>query len=112
MKKWLIKASAPFCGTDIFYRAYSEQDPLEACPEIWDEIIEELWENYSYLLDIEEEENGTDEEIDTALDRAYEEWKQDCNIYAEEATDEDFKINAPAGDIRNLEIKYDERNEE
>ncbi len=111
MKKWLIKASAPFCGTDTYYRAYSEQDPLEACPEIWDEIVEELWDNYSYLLHLEDEEFDSDEEYEEAYDQAYENWKEDCSIYAEEATDEDFEMNAPGGDLDALEIKYDERNE-
>ncbi len=112
MKKWLIKASAPFCGTDIYYRAYSEQNPLEACPDAWDTIVEELWESYSHLLHLEDEDFESDEEREEALDQAYESWKEDCNIYAEEATDEDFEINAPGGELDALEIIYDERNEE
>lgn len=112
MKKWLIKASAPVCGTDTYYRAYSEENPLDACPEIYDEIIEELWDNYSYLLHIEDEEYETEEELNEAWDQAYEDWRCDCNIYAEEATDEDFEIHAPGGNLDALEIKYDKRNEE
>lgn len=108
MKQWLITADAPFCGTTTYYRAYCEEDPLEKYPEIEDDIIQELWDNYSYLLNLEDEE----EDIDQAYEDAWESWKCDCSIYAEEATDKEFEMNAPGGDIDALEVLIDNRKNE
>ena len=112
MKQWLITANAPFCGTETHYRAYSESNPLEKLPELEDDIVQELWYDYSYLLHLDDEDYDSEEDRDAAYDQAQEDWKYDCNIYAEEATDEDFKMYAPGGDVKCLEIIYDERNEE
>ena len=112
IKIWLIKASAPICDTDTYYRAYSESNPeeLEAWRDIEDNIIQELWDNYSYLLHLDDEEYETEEEETEAYDQAWEDWRCDCEVYAEEATDEDLYDNAPGGDIEAIEIVYDERN--
>jgi len=112
IKIWLIKASAPICGTDTYYRAYSESNPeeLEAWRDIEDNIIQELWDNYSYLLHLDDEEYETEEEETEAYDQAWEDWRCDCEVYAEEATEEDLELHAPAGDIENIDIVYDERN--
>lgn len=111
IKQWLITAEAPFCGTETHYIAYSKEDPLEHS-EVEDGIIQDLWDNYSYLLNIDDEEFDSEEEKDEAWDQAWEDWRCDCNIYAEEATDEQIQMNAPGGDVNCLEIVYDERNEE
>lgn len=112
IKIWLIKASAPICGTDTYYRAYSESNPeeLEAWRDIEDNIIQELWDNYSYLLHLDDEEYETEEEETEVYDQAWEDWRCDCEVYAEEATEEDLEFHAPAGDIENIDIVYDERN--
>ena len=50
IKTWLISASAPICGTDTYYRAYSEVNPelLEEWNYICEDIIQELWDKYSW----------------------------------------------------------------
>ena len=52
IKTWLITASSPFCGTDTYYRAYSEVNPelLESWDSICDGIIQELWDMYNWCL--------------------------------------------------------------
>ena len=111
MKQWLITAEAPFCGTETHYIAYSEENPL-GHSEVEDGIIQDLWDTYSYLLHIDDEEFDSEEERDEAWDQAWEDWRCDCSIYAEEATDEQIQDVAPGGDVNCLEIIYDERNEE
>jgi len=105
IKTWLIKASAPICGTDTDYIAYSEKNPEFS--EDWDNIcnfiIEDLWDNYSWCLHLEDEEYDSEEEENEAYDQAYEDWRCDCNIYVEEATEEDLE------DVNAIEIVYDER---
>lgn len=112
IKIWLIKVSAPICGTDTYYRAYSESNPeeLEAWKDIEDNIIQELWDNYSYLLHLDDEEYETEEEETEAYDQAWEDWRCDCNIDVDEATEEDLEDVSPGGNIDNIEIVYDERN--
>lgn len=111
IKKWLITASSPFCGTDTYYRAYSESNPelLESWDSICDDIIQELWDAYSGCLHLDEEEYESEEEELEAYDQAWEDWKYDCNISVDEATEEDFEDNAPGGDIDAIEVIYDER---
>ena len=75
----------------------------------FDEITDYLWESYSYLLHLDDEEYESEEERDEAYDQAYENWKCDCNINVEEATEEDLQDVAPGGNIDNIEIVYDER---
>ena len=111
IKQWLIYAAAPVCGTDTVYLAYSESDPLEK-DGITEYIIEDLWSIYSWTLHLDDEEYDSEEEEQEAYNQAYEDWSCDCNIYAEVASNEEVKDNAPGGDINNIEIIYDERNEE
>lgn len=108
IKQWLIYASAPVCGTDTVYLAYSESDPLEK-DGIEEYIIEDLWDMYSWTLHLDDEEYDSEEEEQEAYDEAYEEWKQDCNINAEEADDEEVQNHAPGGDVDCIEVVYDER---
>ena len=112
IKTWLISASAPICGTDTYYVAYSEVNPelLDNWYEdICINIIQKLWDNYSWGLHLDDEEYESEEEEKEAYDQAWEDWKCDCNIYVEEATKEDLKDVAPGGNINNIEIVYDER---
>ena len=102
IKPWLICASAPICGTDTYYCAYSQEDPLDMDEFPFDEITEYLWENYSYLLHLDDEEYESEEERDEAYDQAYEDWKCDCNFSAEEM---DLEVDNPD----EYEIIYDER---
>ena len=93
IKPWLICASAPICGTDTYYVAYSEVNPLEAEEFPYDEIIDDLWNNYSYLLNLEDEDDN---------EQAYEDWACDCNFHSEEL---DLEVDNP----EDYEIIYDER---
>ena len=102
IKPWLIIASAPICGTDIHYCAYSQEDPLDMDEFPFDEITEYLWENYSYLLHLDDEEYESEEERDEAWDQAYEDWKCDCSFSSEEM---DLELYNPD----EYEIVYDER---
>ena len=114
IKQWLIHASAPICGTDVVYLAYSEEDPLcsEYTNDIEEYIVNTLWDMYSWALHLDDEEYESEEEREEAYEQAYEDWRCDCNIDVEEASDEEVYDNAPGGDIDNIEIIYDERNEE
>lgn len=111
IKTWLITASAPICGTDTYYRAYSEVNPelSENWIDICADIIQELWDSYSWYLHLEDEEYNSEEEEQEAYDQAWEDWRCDCNIYVDEATEEDLKDVAPGGNIECIEIVYDER---
>ena len=111
IKTWLIKASAPICGTDTYYRAYSETNPefSKNWDNICDQIIEDLWDNYSWCLHLDDEEYESEEEEQEAYDQAYEDWQCDCNIDVDEATEEDLEDVAPGGDVNAIEIIYDER---
>lgn len=104
IKAWLIKASAPICGTDTYYSAYSKKDPLDSNDFPFNEITESLWEDYSYLLHLDDEEYDSEEERDEAWDQAYENWKCDCSFSSEEMDlDED--------NPDDYELIYDERND-
>lgn len=111
IKIWLIKASAPVCGTDTYYRAYSEANPelSESWNNICDQIVEDLWDNYNWCLHLDDEEYESEEEEQEAYDQAYEDWRCDCNIDVDEATEEDLEDVAPGGDVNAIEIVYDER---
>lgn len=111
IKTWLISASAPICGTDIYYVAYSEVNPelLEDWNDVYDQIVEELWDNYSWGLHLDDEEYASEEDEIEAYDQAYEDWKCDCDIVVDEATEKDLEDVAPGGDINDIEIIYDER---
>ena len=112
IKSWLVTASAPFCGTEQHYCAFSEEDPLN-CPGFpYEEIIDDLWTSYSWLLNLENEEYESEEEEQEAYDQAYEDWKCECSMSSEEMSLEDLQNYSP-GDPQsenNLpEIIYDER---
>lgn len=111
IKTWLISASAPICGTDTYYRAYSEVNPelLEEWNDICEYIIQELWDNYSWGLHIESEDYDSEEEEDEAYEQAWEDWNCDCSISVDEATEEDLQDVAPGGNVDDIEIVYDER---
>ena len=111
IKSWLITASAPICGTDTYYRAYSEANPelSENWNNICDEITEDLWDSYSWTLHLEDDEYDSEEEEQEAYEQAWEDWKCDCEINVEEATEEDLEDVAPGGNVDDIEIVYDER---
>lgn len=107
IKSWLITASAPFLGTEQYYCAFSEKDPLD-CPDFpYAEITDELWNDYSWMLHLEDEEYESEEEEEEAYDQAYEDWKYDCNFKSEEMSIEDIQ-DYISGDLES-EIIYDER---
>lgn len=110
IKTWLISASAPILGTDTYYRAYSEVNPellSNWYEDICMDIIQELWDNYSWELHLDDDEYNSEEEEDEVYE--WEDWKCDCEIHVDEVTEEDLKDVAPGGDIDNIEIVYDER---
>ena len=111
IKPWLITASAPICGTDTYYRAYSEENPelSEDWSYVFDLIVEDLWNEYSWGLHLEDEEYESEDEEYQAREQAYEDWRCDCSISVDEATEEDLENVAPGGNIDNIEIVYDER---
>jgi hypothetical protein len=102
IKPWLITGSAPICGTNEYYCAYSEGNPLDADNFPFDEIIEDLWNNYSYLLHLEDEEYESEEEKEEAYDQAREDWNCDCSFTSEEM---DLELDNPD----EYSIIYDER---
>lgn len=105
IKTWLISTSAPVCGTDTHYVAYSETNPelLEEWDSICENIIQELWDSYSLTLHLEDDEYDSEEEELEAYEQAWKDWKCDCDIYVAEATQEDLE------NIDSIEIVYDER---
>lgn len=111
MKTWLIIAIAPIAGCEEHYIAYSKENPetLSCWNDIVMEIIQELWDNYSWNLHLDDEEYDSEEEKDEIYDQAWEDWKYDCSIYAKESSEEEIIDNAPGGDINALDIVYDER---
>jgi len=102
IKPWLITASAPICGTDTHYCAYSEENPLDSDDFPFDEIIEDLWDSYSMYLGLDDEEYSSEEERDKAYEQAREDWNYDCNFSSEEM---DLEVHNPD----EYEIIYDER---
>jgi hypothetical protein len=112
IKTWLITASAPFCGTEQYYCAFSELDPLDSSDFPYDELADDLWNAYSYLLHLEDDEYESEEDYEEAYDQAYEDWIQDCNFESEEMSLEELQDYIPGGpksETDLLEIIYDER---
>lgn len=117
MKSWLIKTSAPFCGTDQYYGAYAEdEDSLydwlydkwfeQECQNLWDDFhCEDKWEDeWEELPEKEKEEiYGNDYEI--FISNKYEEWCSDCELSVSECPEDEFDDYAPEG--THLEIIYD-----
>ena len=110
IKTWLIKVSAPIYGADIYYRAYSKNNPelLDNWYEsICENIIRESWDKYSWQLHLEDGES--EEDYEEACNQAWENWRCDCCIEVSEATQEDLQNIAPDGNVDNVKIIYDER---
>lgn len=117
MKSWLIQTSAPFVGTDQYYAAYSEENPLESeklSEWFWDIETMEFWDNYGYTWEneFEDEFEESKEEYDNNFDIFYDykiqEWKEECSISCRECDEEEFHMYVPGGEGE-LEIIYDER---
>lgn len=104
IKPWLITASAPLCGTDTYYVIYSECNPelLDVWNDITGGLTEELWDSYSWLLHLDDEDYDSEEEEAEAYDQAYEDWCCDCSFTAEEM---DLELDNP----EDYEVLYDER---
>lgn len=73
MKKWLITAASPFPAAIDYYGMECEDDPIDV---IYDEIVDNLWDNYHYMLGPFE----SDEDVDDA----YVDWIANCTITTEE----------------------------
>lgn len=111
MKIWLITATAPIAGCEEHYVAYSEENPetLQCWDDITMNIVQDLWDSYSWCLHLDDVEYETEEEEEEAYDQAWEDWRCDCEVYAAESTEEEVIDNAPGGNINALDIVYDER---
>ena len=114
IKSWLITTSAPFCGTEQYYRAYSKENPIdidEVNDWFWNIETMNLWDWYGYKWednwDDEYEESEIDD-YDEFIELKLQEWQEECNIECEECSEEEFKDYAHVGE--ELEIIYDERN--
>jgi hypothetical protein len=117
IKSWLVTTMAPFYGTEQYYTVFSEKDPLEI-DEVqnwfWNEETENLWDAYSYLSDSDfdtesEEWEGNEDEF---WEQKLQEWKEGCNINAEEMSLEDLQAyisGGPKSETDLPEIIYDER---
>ena len=112
MKTWVIKCSSPFCGTNEYFKAYSENDPTlnEDFRDIENEIVNDLWDNYNWMLHLEDEEFEYEEEEEAAWEEAWSDWVENCSIVAEET--DDFSLYSIEGSIEgdDLDVIYDERN--
>lgn len=116
IKSWLIEMSSPFYGTETYYGAYSKENPEIILTEngFFEEEANNLWEDYSYMLHLEDEwENMEDEEksefesFKDFVDYKYNEWISDCNMVITECPEEEFTDYTPNGS--EIEIVYDER---
>jgi hypothetical protein len=95
IQPWLITASAPICGTDTYYLAFSDGEPLDKDGFPYSEITDELWDNYSHLT-----EDYYDEEDE---EQVRENWNCDCNFSSEELDPEELE------EWEDYGIIYDER---
>lgn len=125
MKVWLIHTMAPFYGTDQYYKAYAKEETTleDWLYENWfDQECQNLWDSYSFRLNDswdEEWEEMSDEDkeefyendFDTFIDVKYQEWCDDCSMDINESTEDECLMYVPGGE-GDLEIVYDERNEE
>lgn len=92
MKHWLITLKTPIASIKEYYGALSETDPTEEEDFISAEmeIIEESWQDYNYLLHLEDEEYSSEEEEEEAWEEAYQNWIEECYCVAHESSDEEF----------------------
>ena len=108
MKCWLIEAGALLCGATENYAAYAEENPEQKLIDsgIWDTIIDDLWQNYSWMLHLDDEEFESKDEEDEAWQEAWDDWEQGSYINVEEMEESEllsyFPDNKP-------DIIYDER---
>lgn len=118
MKSWLIKTSAPLCGTDQYYGAYAEDKDFLydwLYDEWFDEECQDLWDNYSFYMNFEEEWDEMSEEYkeefendyDCFIASKYEEWCCECTLSVSECPED--KFDDYASDGTHLEIVYDGR---
>lgn len=114
IKSWLITTSAPFCGTEQHYCAFSESPPTEI-QELndwfWEEETIHLWDLYSFYNDDQYEEEFNDypeEDWEEFMEQKLQEWKEQCNFSTLEMDIEELK-NYTVGGEDLPEIIYDER---
>lgn len=116
MKSFLITTSAPYLGTEQYYRAYAEKDPLMSGnldDWFWNEETINLWDNYGFRWEDDfesefEEVKDHYESYDDFYDDKIQEWREECEINCEECDEKDF-IDYVSGGEGELEIIYDER---
>lgn len=113
MKTWLITTSAPFCGTEQYYMAYSEISPdqiQEVNDWFWNEETIDLWDIYSYLCHYDEEydDDENEETYDEYIESRIQEWQEDCNMECSEMSLEELEEYGYNGELP--ECIYDERN--
>lgn len=108
MKYWLVTVSAPYEGAENYYVAIAESDPSdkeEFLEWVEGEALEDLWIDYSYLIedDIRDriEEEGIDE--DKAWDDAREDWDYECSVDVEEISEKEY-----LDEWKNYEVVYSE----
>lgn len=109
MKTWLIITSAPFVGTEQYYTAYSEENPLDKLKDwFYDTEITGLWENYSYLGNYEDElYDDPDFDEDEFWNYKFSDFAEGCNMEIQEMSEEDLKGYGYNGKLP--EIILDER---
>lgn len=117
MKTWLIHTQAPYCGTDQYYAAYSEEDPSDWLYEnFYDGECDDLYQNYSFRLEegweddwnnFSEEEKSAYGSYDNYMDEIYREWCEDCIMEVSECSEDELDDYAPEN--CKLDIIYDER---
>lgn len=118
IKSWLITTEAPYAGTEQYYAAYAEENPLtngKIDDWFWNNETMNLWDSYGFrwedCFDEEYEEVKEDfESYDDFYDYKIQEWQVECSINCEECNEKDFANYVPGG-IGELEIIYDERND-
>jgi hypothetical protein len=114
IESWLITASAPFCGTDTHYCAFSDGNPVDKpeFDEIYCRLVSDMWDSYSYLLHLEDEEYESEEELEEIYEQAWADWEEDCSIVAEPMSLKELQGYIPGGPLSETdlpEIVYDER---
>lgn len=113
IKSWLITTSAPFCGTDEYYTAFSEEDPTdiqEVNDWFWEET-ENIWDKYGYLSESELDEafeNDGGDDFESYSESWINDWRNECTITASEMSIEKLKEYTVTGTVI-PEIIYDER---
>ncbi len=113
IKSWLITTMAPFYGTEQYYIAFSEEDPLnidEVQDWFWNEETENLWDNCDFEFEKELENWEGDE--DEFWEQKHQKWKENCSIDSEEMSLNDLQMyisGGPKSEDDLPEIIYDER---